>query len=348
MKILLASEEVTAQPEEGLLAFTMHLCRYLDRLGELTVLHAVGSPEESLRSHRILSNKVLLSGPLMRFFRKEHFDVVLYIPSSGLTGFGLGRSLLLGYIARSPTMLIALQERSVGALHRAISLLGHPELILSPVKGLTTKLARLGFNTGFIMPGYDDSLFQPVDTGVKRRLRYKYGLPQDRYIVLHVGHVRESRNMQAFLRYREWGKNIQPVIKAGEHDPAWRDRLRRAGVIVIDEYIDQVQEFYQAADCYLFPVLCPRGALEFPLSVIEAAACNLPVLTTRFGALPDVIPEKNGILYLENTSDIPRYLLKIKELKVNTVEAVRELSWESVFERYLAPHLQGTAPIEGM
>lgn len=347
MKILLASEEVTAQPEEGLLVFTMHLCRFLDQVGELTVLQAFGNPEENLRSLRILSPKVLLTDRLVRFLRKERFDVVIYIPSSGLTGFGLGRSLLLRYVARSPTILIALQERHIGALHRIIALMARPELILSPVKGLTTKLSRLGFDTGFIMPGYDESLFQPVETGVKRRLRDKYGLPQDRYIVLHVGHVRESRNMQAFLRYREWGENIQPVIKAGEHDPAWRDRLRRAGIIVIDEYIAAVHELYQAADCYLFPILCPTGALEFPLSVIEAAACNLPVLTTRFGALPGVIPEGNGILYLENASDIPRYLLKIKELKVNTSEAVRNFSWEMVFGKYVAPHLQDAALICG-
>ncbi|HUV36307.1 MAG TPA: glycosyltransferase [Patescibacteria group bacterium] len=347
MKILLASEELTAQPEEGLLVFTMHLCRYLDSLGELTVLHALGDPEEHLRSLRILSPKVLMTDRLVRFLRKERFDVVLYIPSSGLTGFGLGRSLLLRYIARSPTILIALQERPVGALHRIVALMGHPELILSPVKGLSAHLARLGFDTGFIMPGYDRNLFRPVDPDVKRSLRVQYGLPLDRYIVLHVGHVRETRNMQAFLRYREWGENIQPVIKAGEQDPAWRDRLRRAGIIVIDEYIAGVHEIYQAADCYLFPVSCPTGALEFPLSVIEAAACNLPVLTTRFGALPDVIPEGNGILYFENVSDIPRYLLKIKELKVNTSKVVRELSWESVFGRYLAPHLEGMALMDG-
>lgn len=344
MKILFASEEVTAQPEEGLLVFTMHLCRYLNDIGELTVLHVRGNPEEHLRARRILSRRWLVTGRLLRFLRTERFDRVLYVPSSGLTGFGLGRSLLLRCIARAPTTVIALQERAVGALHRLVALAGHPESILSPVKGLTERLAHLGFDTGFIMPGYDGSLFRPVGSETKRLLRERYGLPRDRFIVLHVGHVRETRNMQVFLRYREWGDTVQPVIKAGEHDPAWRHRLRRAGVIVIDEYIEKVHEIYQAADCYLFPVVRPTGALEFPLSVIEAAACNLPVITTRFGALPDVIPEGNGILYLENTSDIARNLREARRLDVKTSEVVRDLSWDSVFEKYLAPHLMSTEP----
>jgi glycosyltransferase involved in cell wall biosynthesis len=347
MKILLASEEVTAQPEEGLLVYTMHLCRYLDRLGKLTIVHALGSPDEGLRALRLLSPRVLLTGRLIRFLRNERFDRVIYIPSSGLTGFGLGRGLLLRSLAQSPTILIALQERTVGALHRTLALVGRPELVLSPTKGLAARLARLGFHTGFTMPGYDEALFRPVGQEEKHRLRAKYGLPTDRYIVLHVGHVRESRNVQIFLRYRQWGENIQPVIKAGEVDTAWRDRLRRTGVIVIDEYIDQVHELYQAADCYLFPVLCTTGALEFPLSVIEAAACNLPVLTTRFGALPDVIREGNGLLYLENGSYIPRMLLQLKEMECRTSEKVQEFSWEGVFEKYLAPFLRDSRMLFG-
>ncbi len=347
MKILLASEEVTAQPEEGLRVYTMHLCRYLDRLGKLTVVHALGSPDEELRALRLLSPRVLLTRRLIGFLRRERFDRVIYIPAMGMTGFGLGRSLLLRSLAQSPTILIALQERTVGPLHRIFALVGRPELVLSPAKGLAAGLARLGFHTGFTMPGYDEALFRPVSQEEKLRLRAKYGLPPDRYVVLHVGHIRESRNVQVFLRYRQWGENVQPVIKAGEVDPAWRDRLRRTGVIVIDEYINQVHELYQAADCYLFPVLCNTGALEFPLSVIEAAACNLPILTTRFGALPDIIREGNGLLYLENSSYIPHMLLRIKEIECRTSEKVQEYSWEGVFERYVAPFLRDSVMLCG-
>jgi glycosyltransferase involved in cell wall biosynthesis len=343
MKILLASEDMTGRPEEGLRVYTMHLGRYLDKIGELTVLHAVGEPEAALRSRRILSPTFLLSDRLVRFLRIHRFDVALYVPVSGLTAYGLARGTLLRMLSKSPTVLIALQERSVGVLHRLFSAAGRPDVILSPVKELTRTLDSMGFRTGFTMPGFDEGLFRPVDPARKPFLRSKYGIPEERYIVLHVGHVREERNMGVFLRYREWGENVQVVVKAGDEEPSWRDRLRRAGVIVIDEYVESMHEIYQAADCYLFPVSCRTGALEFPLSVIEAAACNLPVLTTPFGALPGVIRGGEGFTYFENSSDIPRLVRALRASEVRTAEKVRDFSWGTVFDRFLLPHLREAA-----
>ncbi|UCF05933.1 MAG: glycosyltransferase family 4 protein [bacterium] len=345
MRILLATEELTVQPSEGLLVFVMHLCRYLSRHGDLTAVYASGNPESTLRSLRLLSPRVLVSPGLVRHLREERYDTVIYIPSSGLTGFGLWRSLVIRSLSKSPTITIALQERRVGTLHTLISQFGCPDIVLTPVNGLIAKLDKLGINVDFIMPGYDDRIFKAVSKEVKMQLRKKYNLPPDRYLVLHVGHIRESRNMQIFLQYRRWGADILPVIKAGEVDPSWRDRLRNAGVIVIDEYIEHMNELYQVADCYLFPVHCRTGALEFPLSVIEASACNLPVLTTRFGALPDVIGETDGFRYFSAATEVPGLLAALRMVPAETRELVKDFTWEMVFSRYLMPQMQQLAVI---
>ncbi len=71
------------------------------------------------------------------------------------------------------------------------------------------------------------------------------------------------------------------------------DELRRAGVLLITHYLPEIVELYQAADAYVFPVPpnpADPSAIDLPLSVLEAAACNLPILATRFGALPDLGP----------------------------------------------------------
>ena len=145
--------------------------------------------------------------------------------------------------------------------------------------------------------------------------------------------------MQVFLKHREWGRDILPVVKGGEVDPSWLHRLQMAGVVVIDAYIEHMHELYQAADCYLFPVSSPTGALEFPLSVIEAAACNLPVITTRFGALPHVIREGEGFHYIRSMAEIRERISAIRGATPRTSEKVRELSWNTVFTTYLAPHI---------
>ncbi len=343
MRILLASEEITDRPREGTLVFLMHLARFLRREADLTVLYARGEHDPGIRGLRALSPRILVTGELLKTLRGERFDVCVYVPSSGLTGFGLARGCVLRWLAKAPTIVIGLQDRGVGSLHRAVSWTGRPDLVLSPAKGLRARLDRLGFNVDFIMPGYDSLLFRPAQLEERGRLKAKYDLPQDKFILLHVGHVKENRNLEVLLRYRDWGPDVQPVIKAGEADASWVHRLRMAGIIVIDEYVDEVHELYRASDGYLFPVSDPTGAVEFPLSVIEACACNLPVLTTRFGALPDIIREGNGLRYYDRASDIGAGLAEIRRSRPDTASNVKDFSWEEVFRKHLSPHLRSLA-----
>jgi|WetSurMetagenome_2_1015567.scaffolds.fasta_scaffold67373_2 glycosyltransferase involved in cell wall biosynthesis len=340
MKTLVASEEITDRPREGSLVFLMHLCRFLHREGELTVVHADGEFDPDIRALRILSQKTLLTGDLFRLLRRERFDAILYVPVSGLTAFGMARAAMLRFLAKSPTIAIGLQERRVGRLHAFLSAFGKPDLVLSPVGSVREKLERLGIDTGFIMPGYDERLFRPASPGIRAQLKHKYDFPRDRYILLHVGHIKESRNLEVLLRYRDWGTDVQPVVKAGELDPSWAHRLRMAGIIVIDEFLSDVHELYQASDCYFFPVNSPIGAVEIPLSVIEACACNLPVLTTRFGGLAEAIREGNGFFYYDRVSEIGEKIAAIRLSRPETAAKVKEFSWDTVFRTHLYPQLQ--------
>ncbi|MCK4549519.1 MAG: glycosyltransferase family 4 protein [Candidatus Krumholzibacteria bacterium] len=340
MRIAVISEEITIRPAEGLLVFLMHMCRYLSGRHDLLVLHARGNPDPDLDARRVLKGRTLFSRELKGALESWKPDLLIYTPASGLTGFGMLRSVLLKRMSGRPAIVVALQARETGKTHRALSLWSAPELVLSPVREMRQALEELRVNTDFIMPGYDPKLFKPVDTETKLRLRERYGIPVDRFVVLHVGHVKESRNLQALLRYRDWGADIQPVVKAGEVEPVWRNHLRQAGIIVIDEYIDDIHEIYQAADLYFFPVSIRTGALEFPLSVIEACACNLPVLTTRFGALPEVLEKGNGLEWFSGVAEIPDKIKMLRNGKTDTHTKVTELSWERMFDRYLTPHLE--------
>lgn len=347
MRIAVISEEVTEKPSEGLLVFLLHMCRYLSSRHELLVLHQKGKPGPDLDSRRIQKGKSPVARELSGIMGDWGPDLLIYTPSSGLTGFEMLRSVLLRRMAGRPIIVVAMQARATGKLHRAVSLWSAPELVLSPVREMRQALEELRINTDFIMPGYDPALFRPVDTEMKKRLRARYGIPADRFIVLHVGPVKENRNLQTLLRYRDWGADIQPVVKSGEIEPVWRDHLRQAGVIVIDEYTDDINEIYQASDLYFFPVSMKAGSLEFPLSVIEACACNLPVLTTRFGALPEVLESGDGLEWYSGVAEIPGKIEELRRGTVDTSPKVADLSWERMFDRYLAPHLENLALLSG-
>jgi glycosyltransferase involved in cell wall biosynthesis len=340
MNILLATEEITARPDKGLLVFVMHLARHLDRLADLTVVYADGQPEESLKARKILSTKGFVTLDLIRLSRMDSFDIILYVPSSSFNALALLRAVALKTLVKAPMIVIALQHRNIGKMHGLISRMRTPELVLTPVAELSLGLEGLGQRTGFIIPGFDERSFKPVSPDVRAALRHKYGLPQEQFVVLHVGHIKENHNMQVFLKHREWGRDIVPVVKGGDVEGSWLHRLQMAGVIVLDEYLDKMHELYQAADCYLFPVSNPYGALEFPLSVVEASACNLPVITTPFGALPEIIREGDGFYYIRSFSEIPQRISSIRSGITSTSDKVSELSWDSVFARYLEPHIR--------
>lgn len=347
MRIAVISEEVAIKPSEELLVFLLHMCRYLSSRHELLMLHERGEPGPDLDSRRIRKGKSRLSRELSGVLEDWNPDLLIYTPASGLTGLGMLRSVLLKRMAGRPIIVVAMQARETGKLHRAISLWSAPELVLSPVREMRQALEELRINTAFIMPGFDPELFQPVDLETKKKLRAMYGIPVDKYIVLHVGHVKENRNLQAMLRYRDWGSDIQPVVKSLETEPVWRDHLRQAGVIVIDEYTDDINEIYQAADLYFFPVSKGTGSFEFPLSIIEACACNLPVLTTRFGALPEVLESGEGLEWYSRVAEIPGKIEHLRSGGVCTSLKVTDLSWERMFDRYLTPHIESLTLLSG-
>ncbi|MBU8923148.1 MAG: glycosyltransferase family 4 protein [Bacteroidales bacterium] len=345
MRILLVTEEITASPSEGLLVFIMHICRYLSARHQLKVIYRDGDPEVRLDALPLLSGRLHSGKDIRNYLKNNLFDVIIYIPSSGMTGFGLLRAMLLGRHSKTPVMVIAMQHRHIGWLHRVLSLMPAPDKILTPVTGMRVALEALRINTGFIMPGFDGDLFKPVDSHQKVALRKKLNLPEDRFIILHVGHIKESRNLQLFLRYREWGDDILPLVKGGEVENSWRERLRQAGMIVMDQYTDDIHELYQASDLYLFPVSSSTGALDFPLSVIEASACGLPVLTTRFGALPDILDSDTDYMYFQQASEISSAISRMRNSSARpTSEKVRSFTWEKVFSLYLDPALGEFTP----
>jgi glycosyltransferase involved in cell wall biosynthesis len=65
---------------------------------------------------------------------------------------------------------------------------------------------------------------------------------------------------------------------------------------------------------------------------MEAMACNLPVITTKFGGLPRIFEEDGGILYAEKQDDFYHLLKRVlnEDLTVETRKKVLPYSWERV------------------
>lgn len=214
----------------------------------------------------------------------------------------------------------------------AIPLL-RPDLLLVQSEKTRRFFNRRGCRTQYLPSGVDISRFHAIPEADREGLRDKLGLPRDKFVLLHVGHLNRRRNVQSLAAWQS--EETQVVIVTGGTVAAEEDlghELLGSGCIVRRGFCEWVEEYYQAADCYVFPTRDERGCIEMPLSVLEAMATNLPVASTKFAALPEAIPPGDGLAYYNNDAELGAFLRQIrrKSIAVNTRHKVAPFGWESI------------------
>lgn len=104
---------------------------------------------------------------------------------------------------------------------------------------------------------------------------------------------------------------------------------------IIDSYLQSIQEIYQLADVYLFPVMDIKNCIDVPLSVLEAASCNLPIVTTEYGELT-AFKEQKGFLFIDalDSESLNQALEKaLLKTEVNNRQAVLEYDWKNSIDK---------------
>jgi len=119
-------------------------------------------------------------------------------------------------------------------------------------------------------------------------------------LAVHVGHLRRNRGLERLAEVkRRLGARIEVVVQASPHfEPAEGlvEELVAAGVHVRRGFVRSIADVYRSADLYLFPASPElEGAIDLPLSVVEAMSCHCPVIATQFGALPVAIGHEPGV-----------------------------------------------------
>lgn len=282
--------------DEGLRNIAFHLCRELSKRHEL--LRQCLKPSKRLFS--------------ISFWRRiKDFDphIIHYIPGPTIKSFMIVRALKI-CCPQAKTVMSATCPGLSAFSKRFVPLL-KPDLILTQSQKSEQMFANLGCKVRFLPSGVDTERFAPVtEAAVKHALRMKYGLNGEKPIVLHVGHITKRRNVLILNELQREGR-VQILLVGNLSIPLDQEvyeSLIKCGSVVLEVYFRNIEEIYALSDCYIFPVTNPTGCIEMPLSVMEAMSCNLPVITTRFGALPRVFKEGDGLLYVEKKGEFKELL----------------------------------------
>lgn len=263
---------------------------------------------------------------------------VLYMPESSATLLSFIRSLILSLFAGKHVVFFALQPRRYSGLKCLLFRLLAPKLILTPSNFYADYLRENSLSCRVIPLGVDDVKYRQYDQKLRDDIRTKNNIAKDKLVLLHVGHIRSSRNLEWLLEVKNKLPSIEIVIVGSSYGKAnseLQSVLESNGVRVIGQYIENMAELYNMADYYIFPVVDDQGAIATPLSVLEAMSCNVPILTTKFGSLVDMFSPDDYFYYIESSSDVVDILKdeRIIKSECNNRQKVKEYTWKAIAGR---------------
>ncbi len=336
------SETLAGRADEGITKFSLCLAAALRRrhaVQALATRPGPGNPGIEV----VVCPPTLLSRNLRQRLRGFGPDVVVYMPSASATLWSFARAAVLKtYCPHAAVVLVGLQPRQHGGVGRLLIRALAPDLVYVQSEPGRRYYEALGCRARTILSGVDLDRFRPVPAEVRRDLRRCYGLDPDLPVVLHAGHLKARRGVGILADLARTGvcRVVLVASSSTAPEPDLRAALEAAGVKVVAEFQPQVEQFYQLADCYVFPVWSVQDSVEVPLSVLEALACDLPVVTTRFGPLPVTLPpEDPAIRFVDTPGGLIAAVVDICKHGPRVPAGTRRLaagfSWDAIASRII-------------
>lgn len=336
--MIFITEDISFPIDEGIKKYSFKLAKYLENKNQASIFTHVFN-KDITNQHELPKNKLFLAIHFFAFLRKKEGDII-YAPNASSTFASFLRLKLLKIISSKSTVLIGIQKRKHSTWQKLlIKSFLRPNLMFVFSQREKEYFQSLGIRSKITSIGVNTDKYTPVVSSQKLTIRKKLNLPINKKIVLHVGHINDGRNLTVLKGLVSKGYY---VIVIGStcfiDDKTLKLNLIQEGIHILSEYIENINEYYQAVDAYVFPVIRDDSVIEFPLSVLEAMACNLPILSTPFGSLPNHFKETKFFKYFTDTDSLVRQTADIfanNDLLENENAAIvlKHFTWEEQFKK---------------
>lgn len=155
--------------------------------------------------------------------------------------------------------------------------------------------------------GVDTERFSPVHRSRYRdAMRAEWGISEDEVVYVFVGNDFHRKGLlpavRAVGRLRGEGHPVRLLVVGGKPYRRIAYMLRRdrtAGAVQFTGQVADPVPFYAAADAFVLPTLYDPCSL----SVLEAAACGLPCITTRFNGAGELLTDGHQGYILSDPCD---------------------------------------------
>ncbi len=145
--------------------------------------------------------------------------------------------------------------------------------------------------------GIDINRFQPMDRkDVNEHLKM-----DEMFTIFTVGRITKTKGIQVLLEAAQSLSHL-PIRWIIGGDGPYRDYYQNmaneknlSNVVFTGRLkLEELPYFYNASDIFVFPDMTSPA---FGLVAVEAMSCGVPVIASRAGALPEVIPSDSGFLF---------------------------------------------------
>lgn len=349
-RICILSDDLSGAPDEGVKKYTLAVAEALRAAHDVAVLSTRG-PVVPPGVAIVAAPRTFLSRRLRAALRRQNPAMLVYAARGSATFFGFLRSRLLKrYCPEARVVLLGLQTRRHSRAQRWLIRHLQPDLVAVQSAANASYLLGLGCRVAILPSGVDLATFRPVAPEQRRALRLANGLDPDRPVILHIGHLEAGRGIGVLADLARAGDAQVVLVTSSsttQHaDEALRRELLQSGVRIVATYVPHIEEFHQLADCYVFPVQSTDNAIELPLTVLEALACDLPVVTTRYGGLPQLFGGASegtasglhhpGLVFIDRPDELVAAARQLCTTRIgDTRHLVQHVGWARVAEELL-------------
>ena len=330
--MLILSNALTDVVDEGCVKVANSLVKRIKQSDQNTLVVAFDR-QSDLADEQVAANKLLLNRPLLSRIRKNRGSVT-YIPFPAKSLSTATRIFILSFFAGKNFRVMLSMTSELNFASKLFLRLSRAKLIVFSKRSFELYRTVVGEKrVSYLKAGVNTEKFTPVTEIQAKALKMQYGFCLEKKLVLHVGHLNRGRNVQQLKKLTDEYQVllVSSTLTKDEQDLELKQELLSCGVRIIDTYIPNIEQVYQMADVYFFPVMELGKCIDVPLSCMEAAACNKPIVTTDFGEMREFIG-KDGFYFIDSfDADALKQKITqaLSEQNPSTRSAVLDYDWNN-------------------